>query len=285
MRFLWALVFSGVLAGLGASPAVAAEDTLERVRESGTIRLGFREDAAPFSFRDENGQADGYIVDLCRAVVSFAEAELGLETIAVEYVPVTAENRFQAIVDGRIDLLCGASSVTLSRRAIVDFSIPTFIDGASVLFSKDGPDSFEGLDGHRVGVRAGTTTEAALGETLTELGINADIVTVADHADGLAQLQMGDLSAYFADRAILQYLMLDNAMAGDVRLSERYFSQEPYGLAFAYGDNRFRLLIDRTLSQLYRTGAVSPIFSAHFGEAATPSDLLRAIYFSGSIPD
>ena len=70
-----------------------------------------------------------------------------LETISVEYVPVGAEDRFEAIMDGRIDLLCGATSVTIRRRAMIDFSIPTFIDGASVMFSADGPDGFEGLAG------------------------------------------------------------------------------------------------------------------------------------------
>jgi ABC-type amino acid transport substrate-binding protein len=165
----------------------------------------------------------------------------------------------------------------MSRRAMVDFSLLTFIDGASVLFRVDGPQNFEALAGQKVGVHAGTTTEAALRKTLADLKINAEIVLVDDHGDGLKRVESGEFAAYFADRAILTFLLANSDAADKLKLSERYFSQEPYALALAYGDNDFRLLVDRTLAKLYRSGAIAPIFAKTFGKGK-PSELLRATY-------
>ena len=72
----------------------------------------------------------GYIVDLCIEVA----AALG-PNVRPEYVLVPADNRFEAVRDGRVDILCDPSSITMERRELVDFSIPTFLDGASAAFA------------------------------------------------------------------------------------------------------------------------------------------------------
>ena len=170
MRLAWIVAVALVL------PVSAAAQTLERVRDSGVLKIGYREDAAPHSYKNAIGQPAGYTVALCQAVATDIAAEVGLAELAVEYVPVGTEDRFSALQEGRIDLLCGATTATLARRALIDFSVPTFIDGAGVLLRADGPDRFAGLAGQNVGVRAATTTEAALRETLQRQGMEATVV-------------------------------------------------------------------------------------------------------------
>ena len=277
-RQAWLTLILSVLAAAGAQA-----QTLDRIRDSGTFRIGYREDAAPFAYKDSLGEAVGYSVELCRTVAANVKETLGLEQMTVDYVPVTTEDRFQAVQDGRIDLLCGATTVTLSRRELVDFSLFTFIDGAGVLLRKDGPQDFEGLAGMKVGVRHATTTEQALSDALTEHGLEVDLVPVENHEDGLAKLAAGEVQAYFADRAILVYLLLRSG-AADLWLSERQFSYEPYALALARGDHDFRLLVDATLSTLYRSGAIDQIFTAAFGANARQSDVLKALYVINALP-
>src|SRR5688572_20461535 len=84
----------------------AAASTLDRVRDSGVLRIGYRADAKPYSYRNEHGQAAGYIVDLCTEVA----VELG-PNVRAEYVLVPPDDRFEAVRDGRIDILCDPSSV------------------------------------------------------------------------------------------------------------------------------------------------------------------------------
>ena len=278
-RLVWLTLIASVLAVAGAHA-----QTLERVRDSGNFRIGYREDAAPFSQKDTLGDAVGYSVELCRAVAANVKETLGLETIEVEYVPVTTEDRFQAVQDGRIDLLCGATTVTLARRELVDFSLFTFIDGAGVLLRRGGPSDFEGLAGMKVGVRRATTTEAALDEALEQQGLKVEVVPVESHDDGLARLEGGEIQAYFADRAILIYLLLGSDDS-DLWLSERQFTYEPYALALARGDVDFRLLVDRTLSTLYRSGGIGRIFTAAFGSNAKQSDMLKALYVINALPE
>ncbi len=271
-----------ILLSLALATAAAA-DTLSRVKESGTLRLGVRTDAAPFSYTNALGEPAGYSVLLCREVALAVKDALGLAKLPLTYVPVSAENRFAAVAEGRVDLHCGASTITLSRRKLVDFSLPTFIDGASVAFRADGPGSFDELAGHKVGVRAGTTTEEALRNTLSETGIGAEVVPVTDHADGLAKLESNTISAYFADRSILVSLVGNSSSRDQLRLSQKFFSYEPHGLAMARNDADFRLVVDRTLARLYRSGLIEELFRASFGEQASPSELLLALYLLNSL--
>jgi polar amino acid transport system substrate-binding protein/glutamate/aspartate transport system substrate-binding protein len=269
------------LLAFAASPGGA--DTFERVRESGILKIGYRADAVPYSYRDKIGEPAGYSVELCRAIAAAVGKEIGRE-VRAEYIEVTAENRFDAVQGARIDILCGATTATISRRARVDFSIPTFVDGASVLFRKDGPSNFAELSGHKVGVRKGTTTEVALKNSLEELSVDAEIVPITDHKDGLQKLASGQVSAYFGDRAILTFLMLSAPSAADLRLSDRYFTQEPYALALERGDSDFRLVVDRTLSRIYRSGAIERYFANAFG-GAKPSNFVSALYVISGLPE
>jgi polar amino acid transport system substrate-binding protein/glutamate/aspartate transport system substrate-binding protein len=266
------------------APGFAGAQTLDRIKESGVIRLGVREDAAPFSWRTDQGGIAGYSVDLCVAVAQHIRLDMGLADLKAQLVTVTAADRFDAIVDGRVDLLCEATSATLSRREKVDFSLPTYIDGASVLMRPDGPDSFSGLAGHRIGVLHGTTTEQSLGLALQEENVAAELIAVATHDEGLAQLKEGKIDAYFGDRTILQFMMLGDPEAKDFKLADRYFTYEPYALALPHGDSAYRLAVDRALSRIYRTKTIEKIFQATF-QGGQPSDALRYLFLITPLPD
>ncbi len=260
----------------------AAADTLKRIAESGVIRIGHRMDAQPHSFRDASGHIAGYIVDLCRDVAISVQQQLKRD-VKIEFVPITSENRFTALRDNQIDLLCEPTSITISRREIVDFSIPTFIDGAGVAFSGAEIDRFEDFLNKRVGVLAGTTTHELLRTSLRQLNIRAEVVVVKDHRDGIRMLGEGKLDAYFADRAILAYLYARRDRGQNFKLGKRYFSYETYGLALQLGDAPFRLLIDRTLARLARQGRIEALANKNFGMSA--DELLRTMIAINSLPD
>lgn len=263
---------------------VAHAQTLDRIKQAGTFKLGYREDAPPFSFENAVGEPAGYSVELCRVVAAETKEALGLDQISIEYVPVGTEDRFEAVQDGRIDILCGATTATLSRRERVDFSVGTFIDGASVMFRVDGPGSFQDLQGKKIAVRGGTTTEDGLRATLKRLSLDARVVPVAMHGEGLRMLEAGEISAYFGDRAILLFLAARSEHGDLLRISQDYFSYEPYALAMARGDDDFRLLVDRTLSRLYRSGDIAKIFVNAFG-AAEPTEILEVLYLVNALPE
>jgi ABC-type amino acid transport substrate-binding protein len=274
------IVLAALLA-LAAQHAAAA--TLDRVRQAGVFKIGYRADARPHSFRNEQGQPAGYIVDLCREVAVEVAAQVG-GAVRAEYVVVPADQRFEAVRDGKIDILCDPSSITMARRELVDFSIPTFLDGAGVLSRANWPvNRFEDLTGKRVGVLAGTTSERTLRDSLAGLKVNATVIAVRDHRDGLDRLAADAFDAYFADRAIIAAMLQERGRPG-FALNRPYFSYETYGLALPRDDGAFRLLVDRTLTRLYRSGKVDAILAKTFG-AAPPDEMLKSMILIHAVPE
>jgi len=273
------------IATLLVTIGVASADTLDRIGQEKAIRIAYREDAPPFSYKDKIGEPSGFMVDLCRAVAKHLADQRSLPSLNVVYVPVTAADRFEAIAQQKADLLCEPTSVTLSRREQVDFSIPTFLDGAGLMVRSDGPKNLRDLAGKKVGVLAGTTTEEALRNTLKEAGIAGDVVAAKTHGEGLAMLDDGKISAYFGDRSILLFLIKQSKAPDRLRLGDDYLSVEPYALALPRGDSDFRLAVDRALSHIYRSGEIVSIFQRTFGGKAEPSQILRTLYVISGLPD
>ena len=273
------------IAALLVAIGIASAGTLDRIGQEKAIRIAYREDAPPFSYKDKIGEPAGFMVDLCRAVAKHLAEQRSLPSLNVVYVPVTAADRFEAIAQQKADLLCEPTSVTLSRREQVDFSIPTFLDGAGLLVSADSPKNLRDLAGKKIGVLAGTTTEEALRNTLKEAGVNSDVVTAKTHGEGLAMLDDGKISAYFGDRSILLFLVRDSKAPEKLRLADDYLSVEPYALGLPRGDSDFRLAVDRALSHIYRSGEIVSIFQRSFGGKAEPSQILRTLYVISGLPD
>jgi ABC-type amino acid transport substrate-binding protein len=255
------------------------------MRDTGELRIAYRADAQPFSYKGGDGKATGYSVELCRAVARYAAAEVGRDSLKVVEVEVTAADRLNALDDDRADLLCEATTVTFARRAEMDFSLLTFATGATLLYPKDGATTFEQLAGKKVGVLVGSTTEAGLRQALAAAGIAAEVVTVPDHTDGIQRLASGEFAAYFGDGAILMIQLMQSPFRDRLRLSDKVLSFEPYALALPKGDDAFRLVVDRALARLSRTGEIVGLFQTSFGAGATPSDLIKAMWILNSIPD
>jgi ABC-type amino acid transport substrate-binding protein len=282
-RLWYAVLIAAAIIAPGLVSAAAG--TIDKLRQDKTLRIAYREDAPPFSYKDSIGEPAGFMVDLCRSVAKGLAAQLNLSDLKTAYVPVTAADRFEAIETGKADLLCEPTSATLSRREHVDFSIATFVDGASLLVTGDGPTEFGGLAGKKIGVLTGTTTEQSLRNTLATAKINAEVVPAKTHDEGLAMLDQGTIAAYFGDRAVLAYLASKSSAPSKLRLANNYLSVEPYALALAHGDSDFRLAVDRALSAIYRSGEISAVFAHTFGDKTQPSDTLKTLFLISALPE
>jgi len=283
------ILFGVFAATLLAAPAGAADlsGTLKKIKDSGAITLGYREQSNPFSFVDENKKPVGYSLDLCTRVVDVVKSQLGLSSLKVNYVPLTAENRFGAVANGTVDLLCGNSTNTLSRQKQVSFSNMTFVTGASFLVNSDSPvTDVKGFAGKSIGVVAGTSTETALAAELKKHNLDTKVVTYADHKAGLAALESGKIVAYAADRVVLIGLGRSAKDPAKLMLADQLFTYEPYGLVARRNDADFMLAVNTALAGTYRSGEIAKIYEKWFGAwGARPSKLLLAMYALNSIPE
>jgi ABC-type amino acid transport substrate-binding protein len=268
------------------SPASSA-GTLDRIRQNGKVMLGYRADAQPFSYRDESGNAAGYSVALCQAIADGLKTDLGLANLSIEWVPVTIDDRFPAVQQGKVDLLCGAESETLSRRKEVSFSLPIFPSGIGALLAADAPPELQEilergspptkpiwrgspartlLEQQTFAVVANTRAVDWLRERAAAFDIDAKIIPVDSYEAGVQSLIDGGSDVLFGDRAILLEAAKRNPAAHDLTLLDRRFTNEPVALVLARGDEDFRLVVDQKLSQTIRSDAFRGLYARWFGE-------------------
>jgi ABC-type amino acid transport substrate-binding protein len=289
-RLLLALVLGGVMATAGCAsmgPGAPPAGTLEKIRTTKTIALGYRDSSVPFSYASPTKEPMGYSVDLCTRVVEDLRRDLTLPDLQVTWVPVSVETRVRALVNGTIDLECGSTTNTLSRQERVDFSLTTFITGASLL-ALAGSGVSDQLGAIRIAVIPGTTTEQMVKSAIASMGAGADaakLVAVKDHADGLAAVVDRRADVYATDRAILMGLVTSASNPRQFALLDRYLSYEPYALMLRRGDPEFRLAVNRSLARLYRSGQVLDIYRRWFGQWGDPSPLTLGMYAVEGLPE
>jgi ABC-type amino acid transport substrate-binding protein len=281
------LLTSLLAAVLLATPVLAAEpDTLQKIKSSNTITLGYREDARPFAYTGDDGKPAGYSVELCTRIAATIARQLGLTNLLTKWVKVTPENRLTSVINGTIDLECGSTTASLSRQEQVDFSLMTFVDGGSLLVTDaSGVSGIATLEGKKVGVVPGTTTEKALTMAIAKRGVKTTVVQVKNHAEGVAALDSKSIDAYASDRTLLIGMGRTSKSPEKLSLVDEYFSYEPHGFVLRRGDAAFRLAVNRGLAGMYRTGEVAPIFEKYFGSMTTAGPLIVNMYLMNGLPE
>jgi ABC-type amino acid transport substrate-binding protein len=282
------LLASLLLAGptLGQDKGQKLDGTLGRIKTSGILNIGYRESSPPFSFIGPDKRPVGYSIDLCMHVASAIQKQLGLANLKLGWVPVTAENRIEMVVQGKVDLECSTTTASLSRQERVDFSLMIFVDGAGLLTTPAA--NLRGsadLAGKRIAVIPGTTTEKALAEYLRGEFVTVQTVRVKDHAEGLAALEQDRADAFASDRGVLIGLAITSKDPKRFALPDFTFSYEPYALMMRRNDAAFRLTVNRALAALYRSGGVVPIYERWLGVFSKPSTPLQAMYLLNALPE
>jgi ABC-type amino acid transport substrate-binding protein len=278
--FLCAVAASGI-----AGVAAAASPTLDRIKATGTVTFAYRDGAAPFSFKARNGRPQGYSVELCERAAAAIGKALAIPALKVEWRPVDAASRLDAVASGQADAECGTTTITLARMERVDFSVPIFVDGGSVLVrEKDHLARLTDLKGKKIAVIPGTTTEPALQRALKIIEVTAEFVQVKTSAEGAALLLAGKADAFASDRVVLAGIKL--AQGNDeLELINQDFSFEPYALVVRRDDPDFRLAVNRALVGLYKSGEIDAVYVKWLAPLGRPGPLLNAMFYLNSLPD
>ena len=285
MRACALLLAAGLVSLCVPVAAQGLEGTLARIREDQTVRLGHLATSVPFSFVDK-GVPQGYSIELCMRVVAGLQQQLGLTSLSVAWVPVTEASRLEMVKSGKVDLECGTTTNTLSRQEQVDFSLPTWVDGGAFAVKADSDiRSLADLAGRKIAVLGETTTLPALRAALARSYVNAELLIVHEHTEGLEAVFQGKADAYAADQTVLVGLALAVRQSLQLRLGETLFSYEPYGLVLRKDDGDFRRAVNRVLAALYRSGEINSIYARWFGKIGEPSPMLAAMYLLNSIPE
>jgi ABC-type amino acid transport substrate-binding protein len=239
--------------------------TLAKARDTGTIALGYRDASVPFSYLDANRQPIGYSIELCKALVA-AIGNAIHKSLNIRWVPVTPENRIDAVVDGRVDLECGSTTSNVERQKRVAFSPVIFVAGTKVMVRKGSPiRSFRDLAGKTVAVTAGTTNEKALRDIDRKFALGMHLVVVPDHAEGFARVANGEADAFATDDVLLHGLIAENAAKGGAyEVIGDYLSYDPYGIMFRKNDPQLAQVVRDTFQSLAADGEIERQYKRWF---------------------
>jgi polar amino acid transport system substrate-binding protein len=291
MKKASALLALASIALVSAMPASAG--TLDHIRDTGRIKLGYVPDAKPFTSMGTSGP-EGYGVQVCEAIVGQLKIQLGLPDLAVDWMPLSIESRFTEVQQGHVDLLCLPTSESLTNRKQVAFSLPVFAGGTRAVIRADASPSLRHtLAGDRAdkpvwrgspatrlladttyAVVPGTSTEAWMKERGEALGFKAKVTTVPDYRSGLQLVLDRKVDVFFGDRALV-LSAIDPAKRDDLVIVDRLLTHEQAGLALARGDDDFRLAVDTALANIYPSKNFNDLFTRWFG---APDDKAKTFF-------
>jgi glutamate/aspartate transport system substrate-binding protein len=274
---------------LAATPSLAQEltGTLKKIKDSGAITLGIRETSVPFSYLDEKQNPIGYSIDLCNRIVEAVKAELKLPNLQVKQVPVVSQTRLPLVANGTVDIECGSTTNTLARQKQVEFSHITFVGGTRLLVKeRSGIREVEDLKGKTISVSQGTTNERVIKALSDKLNLGLRILNVKDHGEGFLVLESGRVDANVSDDIQLLGLRAKARNPKEYVVTGRLLSYEPFGLVFRRGDPDFKLLVNRTLSGLMRSGEIVAIYDKWFTPLGAPLDeTMKSAFYLQALPE
>jgi glutamate/aspartate transport system substrate-binding protein len=259
------LVLAASANGQEAANVGALSGTLKKIKDSGTIALGYRESSLPFSYLNRRQQPIGYSIDLCREIVEDVSAELDGMEIKITFTPVTPDNRLQKVASGEIDLECGSTTANVQRRKEVAFSPIFFVAGTKLMVPKSSSiSSYRDLAGKTAVVTSGTTNEAALRALSDKQKLGITIVTAPDHAQSVEMLISGKAAAFATDDVLLYGFIATAKNASDMKVVGEYLSYDPYGLVFRRDDPAFAAVVERTFSRMASERRLAELYNKWF---------------------
>jgi glutamate/aspartate transport system substrate-binding protein len=267
VRLALALFASATL----AAPAFAQDGTLKKIKDSGTITIGHRDASLPFSYYDDKQQPIGYAMDLCMAIVEGVKAELKLPKIEVKYQLVTSANRIPLMANGTVDLECGSTTNNVPRQEQVWFTMTHFVTANRWVSKKSANlKKLADLKGKTIVSTAGTTNIKQITEINAAQNLGMNIISANGHSEAFQMVETGRAVAFVMDDILLAGLAAQARSPGDYEISADALSVEPYGIMVRKDDKAFKAVVDRTMSNVYKSGQINAIYSKWFEKPVPP---------------
>jgi glutamate/aspartate transport system substrate-binding protein len=265
-----ATIAAFALIAIEATEADAA-DTLKKIRDSGTVTLGYRESSMPFSYLNRSKQPVGYSIDLCNKVVGAVKRELKMSSLAVKMVAVTPATRIPDLTAGKIDLECGSTTNTAERRKQVAFTISTYIAGAKFVSKTSSKiKSLDDLAKKTVVTTQGTTTEKILRGLDAQSSMKMEILLGKDHAESFSMVASGKAEAFFMDDILLYSLRAESGAPQDYEVSGKLLSIEPLSLMLRNDDAAFKRIVDLEITRVIMDGEIYALYKKWFQSPIPP---------------
>jgi glutamate/aspartate transport system substrate-binding protein len=249
--------------------------TLRKVKETGTIALGYRDSSIPFSFLDENQKPVGFTLDICYKIVEAVKKELKLDKLVVELTSVTSSTRIPLLANGTIDLECGATTNNPDRLTQVAFTNTHFLTATRFVSKKSSKlNSIDDLKGKSVVATSGTTNIKQLNETNAARKLGINIIQAKDHAEAFLMVETDRAVAFVMDDILLASFVTGSKDPDAYVISTDAFSKpEPCAIMLRKDDPAFKKLVNDATAALYQSPEGQKLYDKWFMQKIPPKGL------------
>ena len=263
-----------VLACTSVAAWAQSAPTLDKIKNTGAITLGYRESSFGFSYLDANLKPIGYSMDICYKILDAVKAKLKISDLKVNYQAVTSGNRIPLVQNGTVDLECGSTTNLIERHKLVAFSPDIFRYNVRMLVKKDsGIKGVADLQGKAVATTTGTTSFRLLRQA--DKAGNLDITNVPgkDHTDSFLLVQGGKAQAFVLDDILLAGQIANARDPQNYEIVGESLRTENQALRLRNDDPAFKQLVDETVAGMMKSGEMEKLYNKWFMSPIAPKGI------------
>jgi glutamate/aspartate transport system substrate-binding protein len=258
-------------AGLLLGTCAATAQTLDKVKSSGTLTMGYRESSIPFSYLDDKAQPTGFAWEICGRIVDEVKKATGRADLKVATQSVTSANRIPLLMNGTIDIECGSTTNNSDRAKQVAFATNYFYTGTRLLVKAGSPvKGMADLAGKKVVSTTGTTNYRIMRSYNEEKKLGFELLGAKDHSESQLVVQSGRADAFAMDDILLYGLRASAANPAEWAVVGEALQVEPYAIMLRKDDPTFKTLVDGVLAKLMDSGEFARLYTKWFMSPIPP---------------
>jgi len=257
----------------GLTGVALAQDTLKKIKDSGSITMGVRESSGALAYTLGDGKYTGFHYDVCQKVIADIQKQLGMAKIDIKYQPVTSQNRIPLVQNGTVDIECGSTTNNAARQKDVAFAPTLYVEEVRIAVkANSGITGIAGLKDKTVATTTGTTSVQLLRKNKRAQGMDFKELNGKDHSDSFLLLESGRADAFVMDGQILAGLISKAKNPADFKIVGEPLSVEPIAIMYRKDDPAFKKAVDDSVRALAKSGEVAKLYDKWFMQPIPPAN-------------
>jgi glutamate/aspartate transport system substrate-binding protein len=257
----------------GLAATAQAQDTLKKIKDSGSITMGVRESSGALAYTLGDGKYTGFHYDVCQKVIADIQKQLGMAKIDIKYQPVTSQNRIPLVQNGTVDLECGSTTNNAARLKDVAFAPTLYVEEVRIAVKANGGiTGIAGLKDKTVATTTGTTSVQLLRKNKRAQGLDFKELNGKDHSDSFLLLESGRADAFVMDGQILAGLISKSKNPADFKIVGEPLSVEPIAIMYRKDDPGFKKAVDDSVKAMAKSGEAAKLYDKWFMQPIPPAN-------------
>lgn len=259
---------------LAAGAAFAqANDTLAKIKSSGSVTMGVRDSSGALAYTIGDGKYVGFHTEMSERILADIQKQLGLPKLDIKRQLVTSQNRVPLVQNGTVDLECGSTTNNATRQKDVAFAVTTYVEEVRIAVkANSGINSIKDLNGKSVATTTGTTSVQTLRKNERAQGIDFKEVMGKDHADSFLLLESGRADAFVMDGQILAGNIAKSKAPADFKIVGEALSVEPIACMMRKDDPAFKKAVDDSIKNQIKDGSLAKLYDKWFMQPIPPTN-------------